>query len=79
MDRYLTGKRGSVHEVGLADLIDMSRLTGDMPAKRCLIGIQPQSLDWGERPSAAVAAAIPAAVGMVLDTIRGWTGLDPSA
>jgi hydrogenase maturation protease len=79
MDRYLKGKRGSVHEVGLADLLDMSRLTGDMPERRCLIGVQPGSLDWGERPTAEVEAVIPAVAGMVLETIRGWTGNDPSA
>jgi hydrogenase maturation protease len=77
MDSYLKGHRGSVHEVGLAELIDMSRLTGDMPDHRCLIGIQPLSLDWGETPSAEVSAAIPTAAGMVMETIRRWTTTEP--
>ena len=74
MDEYLKGKRGSVHEVGLADLIDMTRLTGDMPTRRCLIGIQPQSLAWGDRPTPEVEAAIPAAALMVVETVRRWSG-----
>jgi hydrogenase maturation protease len=79
MDLYLKGKRGSVHEVGLADLIDMTRLTGDMPARRCLIGIQPQFLDWGDRPTSEVEAAIPAAAGMVVETIRRWSQESPKS
>lgn len=77
MDGYLKGHRGSVHEVGLAELIDMSRLTGDMPDHRCLIGIQPLSLDWGEAPTAKVDAAVPVAAGMVMETIRRWTAVEP--
>jgi len=74
MDAFLKGKRSSVHEVSLADLIDMARLTGDLPERRCLIGIQPESLDWGDAPGPEVAAAIPLAAEQVLDTIRRWTG-----
>ncbi len=72
MDRYLRGKRGSVHEVSLGDLLDMARLTGDLPEHRCLVGIQPQSLDWGDGPTAAVAQVIPEAAGEVLACIRRW-------
>ncbi|MEO5344236.1 MAG: hydrogenase maturation protease, partial [Gammaproteobacteria bacterium SHHR-1] len=41
MDRYLTGNRGSVHEVGLTDLLDIALLSNTLPQRRALIGIQP--------------------------------------
>lgn len=73
MDDYLgRGKRRSVHEVSLLDLLAISQLTDSLPARRALIGIQPQELGWGEAPSPAVAAAIPRACDMTLDLIRKW-------
>ncbi len=73
MDDYLgRGKRRSVHEVSLLDLLAIAHLTDSLPARRALIGIQPQELGWGDVPSPAVAAAIPAACDMTLDLIRKW-------
>lgn len=72
MDRYLTGNRQSVHEVSLTDLLDIARLSDHYPEHRALIGIEPESLDWGEQPSGPVAEAIPLAVGMVIDLIDCW-------
>jgi len=73
MDTYLgTGKRRSVHEVSLLDLLAIAELTGDLPARRALIGIQPQTVDWGEAPGSEVAAAIPKACDMTLDLLRSW-------
>lgn len=75
MDRYLTGNRQSVHEVSLTDLLDIARLSDHYPEKRALVGIEPGSLDWGEKPSDPVAKAIPSAVRMVIDLIDRW-GVD---
>ena len=73
MDRFLgLGNKRSVHEVGLLDLIHISRMTGHFPQRRALIGIQPEKLDWGESPTASVAAAIPQACEQVIQTIREW-------
>jgi len=73
LDDYLgRGKRRSVHEVGLLDLLAITHLTGDLPAKRALIGIQPQKVDWGENPCDEVAAAIPRACEMTRELIREW-------
>ncbi len=74
MDSYLKGNRKSVHEVGLTDLLDIARLSGHYPRKRALIGIQPLSLDWGEAPTAAVAAAVPEAAKMILSLMKVWEG-----
>ena len=73
MDDYLTcGKRRSVHEVSLIDLLAIARLTDSLPSRRALIGIQPQAVEWGESPSAEVAAAIPTACEMTLELLRKW-------
>lgn len=72
MDRYLTGDRQSVHEVGLTDLLDIARLSDHYPEKRALVGIKPENLDWGEQPSRPVAEAIPLAVRSVIDLIDRW-------
>jgi hydrogenase maturation protease len=72
MDRYLTGNRASVHEVGLTDLLDIARLSGTFPERRALIGIQPKSLDWSDRPTPEVARSIPAASEAALRLHAEW-------
>lgn len=60
MDRFLgENRKSSVHEVGLLDLMSISRLTGHWPERRALIGIQPAVVGWGEVLTPAVAAALP--------------------
>jgi len=72
MDRFLAGRRRTPHEVGLLDLLDMARLSGDLPARRALVAIQPERLDWGVDPTPAVREAVPAACDAVLDLLRRW-------
>jgi len=72
MDRYLSGDRASVHEVGLMDLFDISRLAGTFPRHRALIGVEPKCLDWGESPSSEVAPTIPVVATMALELARRW-------
>lgn len=80
MDRFLNRKRRlSVHEVSLVDLLAIARLTGLLPARRALIGIEPQSLDWGETPTAPVARAVAAAAAAALALVQKWQSPDPVA
>lgn len=72
MDRFLHGKGRSAHEVGLLDLLTMTRLVGRLPAQRALIGIQPASLDWGDQPSPLVASAIAPAAQEAVSLIERW-------
>lgn len=72
MDRYLGKAHLSVHEVGLSDLMDMSRLSDHLPVRRALVGIEPASLDWGDAPSPEVAPAVEVAARLVLDLVRRW-------
>jgi hydrogenase maturation protease len=58
MDRFIRRTRGrSVHEIGLADLMDMARLHGCLPPQRALVCVQPERIDWGDALSPAVEAA----------------------
>jgi hydrogenase maturation protease len=72
MDKFLGSCKRSVHEVGLLDLLDISRLTGNLPENRALVAIQPDVIDWGEQPTEQVAAAIPVIVNKVVDLMEQW-------
>ena len=72
MDRHLRNHHGSVHELGLSDILDALRLCDDLPANRALVGIEPGQMDWGTQPTQAIAAAIPAATARIRDLVRDW-------
>jgi hydrogenase maturation protease len=73
MDAFLLGNRkASVHEVGLTDLRAIAILAGHWPQKRALLAIRPQTIDWGEQPTAVVAAAIPPVCAAIVEQIREW-------
>lgn len=72
MDVHLRNQKGSVHEVGLSDLMDALRLRGDLPANRALIGIEPEDMDWGTEPTAAVSAALPEAAAEAQGLVTAW-------
>ena len=74
MDRHLRNHHGSVHELGLSDILDALRLCGDLPANRALVGIEPESMDWGTEPTPAVAAVIPSATAKIRDLVHSWRG-----
>lgn len=71
-DAFVRRAGRSVHEVGLADLLDMARLGDRLPARRMLIGIEPESTGWGLECTPRVAAAIPAAVTAALEILERW-------
>ena len=73
MDSFVGGNRKrSVHEVSLVDLLMIARLADQLPQRRALIGIQPQTLDWGETPSPPVAGAIRLACDQALLLVEAW-------
>ena len=72
MDRYLRGYRQSVHEVSLTDLLDIARLSEHLPGQRCLIGIEPKDLDWGDSPSRELLPAIDLAVREIRLILEQW-------
>ncbi|CAA6827580.1 MAG: Peptidase M52 [uncultured Thiotrichaceae bacterium] len=72
MDQFLGACKRSVHEIGLLDLLDISRLTESLPEQRALIGIQPEIIDWGDSLSEDVQKAVPVAVQHALDLLSQW-------
>ncbi len=73
MDHFLgTNRKRSVHEVGLLDLLAVTHLTGGLPPRRALIGIQPETLDWGEDLSPTVMAALPTVCAQAQAQIQAW-------
>ena len=72
VDEFLKSGKGSVHEVGFADLMDIARLEGYLPERRALIGIQPEKLGWGEFPSETVRRSMPRAAGNAAALIHKW-------
>jgi hydrogenase maturation protease len=73
MDHFVsTGNKKSVHEVSLVDVMSIALLSGKLPTRRALIGIQPLSIDWGDKPTQAVSDAIPAACRQVETLIARW-------
>lgn len=73
MDAFLaTGPKTSVHEVSLMEVLGMAHAQDALPARRALIGVQPERFGWGEAPTPAVAAAIPVACALAEATLKEW-------
>jgi len=72
LDQFLRAPRCSVHELGLRDLLDAARLTGALPGRRVLIGVQPERIGWGVTLSPAVAAAVTVAADLARGVLEGW-------
>lgn len=72
MDALLAGIKKTAHEVQVSDLLAACHLTGRMPKRRALVGVEPAVVGWGDGPSPVVQAAIPAAVAAVDTLLEGW-------
>ena len=72
MDEHLRQHHGSVHELGLSDIFDALRLSGDLPRHRALVGIEPESIDWGTETTATVAARMPELVESIHTLLARW-------
>ena len=73
MDQFVSSNRNkSVHEVNITDILALAYLTGHLPERRALIGIQPRFIDWSDSLSEPVSQAIPAICKMTLELIRRW-------
>jgi len=72
VDEFLKSGKCSVHEVGFADLMDIARLEGYLPTRYALIGIQPETLGWGEFPSETVRRALPRAAANAAALVHKW-------
>lgn len=74
-DAGLNGTYGghvSPHQAGAADLIAVARLTGALPSRCALVGVEPGLIGFGLELSAAVAACVPAVVRAVLAEAKAF-------
>ncbi len=58
--------RLSVHQVGVADLLDAARLRGRLPNRLILLGIVPESIELGVDLSPCVSSAMPSLVDAIV-------------
>ncbi|HEX9275472.1 MAG TPA: HyaD/HybD family hydrogenase maturation endopeptidase [Casimicrobiaceae bacterium] len=80
LDRFLeTGVLASVHEVALADVLAIAELNGRLPARRALVGVQPQRFDLGIALTDGVAGAIPRMCDEARRLLKRWRTEPPSA
>lgn len=76
MDRFAGRTRRSVHEVSLGDLLAIAHLTDSLPARRALVAIQPENIDWGQCLGNSVKQALPVAGRCIHDLVLEWQSAD---
>lgn len=68
----LPGK-ASVHSLGFADMMVALQLLGETPPEIVVIGVQPQSTEWGAELTEPVAKALPRLIDNVVSQLECWT------
>jgi hydrogenase maturation protease len=69
--RGLPGK-ASVHQLGFADLMAAMSLLGESPAEMVVLGVQPETTEWGAELSGPVEKALPGLVDCAVAQLRAW-------
>ena len=64
--------RMSAHQVGFQEVLALAGLRGKLPAHIVLLGVQPQSFDWGTELSHPVAETLPCLADMVNEQLDAW-------
>ena len=72
MDAFFRNARGSVHEVGIRDLLDAARLMDALPPRRAFVGVQPQHVAIGSSLTPALQDALPEATRHARAILEGW-------
>lgn len=68
----------SVHLLGFADLLGSLELLGETPSEVVLLGLQPESTEWGVVLSQEVEVALNSLVQTAFDQLRAWvSAADP--
>lgn len=71
LEQYFT-EHISVHEVGMQDILRIRAIQENPLEDAIVIGVEPESLEIGFEPSAAVQQALPEVKARVLSVLRGW-------
>lgn len=72
IEQQMSGRKRSVHEVAISDLISAASLRGTCPERMALVAIQPSSTELGIEPTPVVQSAIPIACAAVEELTRGF-------
>ena len=71
--RYMGVRKVSMHQAGFQEVLASARLTGQLPGRIALVGVQPELLDdYGGSLRPSVRARVPDAIEMALDILRDW-------
>lgn len=71
LEQYFTDHI-SVHEVGMQDILRIRAIQENPLEDAIVIGVEPESLEIGFKPSVAVQQALPEVKARVLSVLRGW-------
>jgi hydrogenase maturation protease len=63
----------SVHQLGVADLLNTLPLVSEIDREIVILGVQPGSTDWGTELSPAVEAAIGPLVEKAIEELLAWS------
>ena len=70
--RVLARGRISAHQLGFQEVLALAQMRGQFPQYLVLIGVQPQTMEWGTSLSVEVANVIPQVINMVNMQIDKW-------
>lgn len=62
----------SPHQIGMQEVLALASLRGRLPDHMALIGIQPQSMDWGTELTTTVADMVPQLIKLVYEQVDAW-------
>ncbi|AFM41783.1 Hydrogenase 1 maturation peptidase HyaD [Desulfosporosinus acidiphilus SJ4] len=67
-----TGNKLSVHQMSFAEVLYWAEFQGHSPDEIVIIGVQPESLDWGTELTDTLQRRIPEAVDQVQACLKEW-------
>ncbi|MGQ9788733.1 MAG: hydrogenase maturation protease [Candidatus Hadarchaeaceae archaeon] len=68
--KIVGGKKFSLHEINLVDVIQLGKQLGYELDKVRIVGIQPKEVGWGDRLSEVIEKKLPELVGRVLSELK---------
>jgi hydrogenase maturation protease len=69
---FFSKDKGSLHHLGLTDVLATARLLNIVPEEICLIGIQPQGIEMGLELTEVLQQKLDLLVTRIIDKLRDW-------
>jgi hydrogenase maturation protease len=73
------GMHVSPHQAGAADLVAVARLTGVLPVRCTLFGVEPSAVGFGLELSEPVSRALPVLLKAVIEEVHSFCGVSSYA